>query len=75
MMCGVPLPIATEVIRGVAAWNGVDAFALCSIPTLLLRARLDEDLEDVGCARSGPTWRSASRSEPATSTSSRCPIR
>ncbi len=40
-MCAVPLPIATAVIRGVTAWNGVGALALCTIPTLLLRATLD----------------------------------
>ena len=40
LMCSVPLPIATQVIRGVTAWNGVGAFALCSIPALLLRSTL-----------------------------------
>lgn len=45
-MCAVPLPIAADVIRGVAAWNGADAFVLCTIPTLLLRATLDDDLEE-----------------------------
>ena len=34
------LPIAAAVIRGVNAWNGVGAFALCAVPTLLLRADL-----------------------------------
>ncbi len=47
LMCAVPLPIATEVIRGVAAWDGVGAFALCTVPTLLLRATLDDDLEEL----------------------------
>jgi pimeloyl-ACP methyl ester carboxylesterase len=47
LMCAVPLPIATEVIRGIAAWNGVRAFALCTVPILLLRATLDEDLEEI----------------------------
>ncbi len=37
-MCAVPLPIATAVIRGVTAWNGAGALALCTVPTLLLRA-------------------------------------
>jgi pimeloyl-ACP methyl ester carboxylesterase len=39
-MCAVPLPIATAVIRGVIAWNGVGALALCAVPTLLLRSAL-----------------------------------
>ena len=42
LMCRVPLPIAAAVIRGVPEWNGVDAFALCTVPTLLLRASLHE---------------------------------
>src|SRR5262249_51041553 len=40
VMCRVPLPIAAAVIRGVAAWNGVGAFALCTVPVLLIRAGL-----------------------------------
>jgi pimeloyl-ACP methyl ester carboxylesterase len=40
LMCAVPLPIATAVIRGVNQWNGVDALALCTVPTLLLRSAL-----------------------------------
>lgn len=40
LMCAVPLPIATAVIRGVSAWNGVGALALCTVPTLLLRSTL-----------------------------------
>ena len=40
LMCAVPLPIATAVIRGMTAWDGVGALALCTIPTLLLRATL-----------------------------------
>jgi pimeloyl-ACP methyl ester carboxylesterase len=43
MMCTVPLPLATAVIRGVIAWNGVGAFALCAVPTLLLRRALGDD--------------------------------
>ena len=46
LMCAVPLPIATDVVRGVAAWNGARALALCTIPALLLRARLNDDPED-----------------------------
>jgi pimeloyl-ACP methyl ester carboxylesterase len=42
LMCAVPLPIATAVIRGVNAWNGVGALALCTVPTLLLRSTLDD---------------------------------
>ena len=30
LMCDVPLPIATAVIHGVNAWNGVDPFARCA---------------------------------------------
>ena len=40
LMCATPLPIATTVIRGVVAWNGVGALRLCAVPTLLLRAAL-----------------------------------
>jgi pimeloyl-ACP methyl ester carboxylesterase len=40
LMCSVPLPIAAAVIHGVNAWNGVGAFALCTVPTLLLRSTL-----------------------------------
>lgn len=40
LMCAVPLPIATAVIRGVTAWNGVGALARCTVPTLLLRPTL-----------------------------------
>ena len=32
VMCAVPLPIATAVIRGVNAWNGVGALALLRRP-------------------------------------------
>jgi pimeloyl-ACP methyl ester carboxylesterase len=42
-MCAVPLPIATAVIRGLNDWNGVGAFALCTVPTLLLRRALGND--------------------------------
>ena len=40
LMCAVPLPVASAVVRGVTAWNGVGALALCSVPTLLLRSNL-----------------------------------
>jgi pimeloyl-ACP methyl ester carboxylesterase len=40
LMCAVPLSIAAAVIRGVNAWNGVGALALCTVPTLLLRSTL-----------------------------------
>jgi pimeloyl-ACP methyl ester carboxylesterase len=45
LMCKVPLPIATAVIRGVNEWNGVGALALCAVPTLLLRPELDADTD------------------------------
>jgi pimeloyl-ACP methyl ester carboxylesterase len=38
-MCSVPLPSAVAGIRGVVAWNGVGALAMCRVPTLVLRAR------------------------------------
>jgi pimeloyl-ACP methyl ester carboxylesterase len=37
-MCSVPLSVAAAVIRGVAAWNGVAALALCTVPLLVLRS-------------------------------------
>lgn len=37
-MCGVPLPIAAALIRGVVEWNGVSALALCEVPMLMLLA-------------------------------------
>ena len=37
-----PLAVAVAVIRGINEWNGVGALALCTVPTLLLRARLHE---------------------------------
>jgi pimeloyl-ACP methyl ester carboxylesterase len=43
LMCAVPLPIAAAVIRGVNAWNGLGAFGLCTVPTLLLCASLGTD--------------------------------
>jgi pimeloyl-ACP methyl ester carboxylesterase len=47
LMCAVPLPTATAVIRGVNAWNGVGALALCTVPTLLLRSALGENPDAV----------------------------
>ena len=47
MMCAVPLPVATAVIRGMVSWNGVGALSLCTVPTLLLRAGLDDDPDAV----------------------------
>jgi pimeloyl-ACP methyl ester carboxylesterase len=43
LMCAVPLPIAAAVIRGLNDWNGVGAFGLCTVPTLLLRRALGDD--------------------------------
>jgi pimeloyl-ACP methyl ester carboxylesterase len=45
LMCRVPLPIAAAVIRGINAWNGVGALALCTLPTLLLRRSLSDNPE------------------------------
>jgi pimeloyl-ACP methyl ester carboxylesterase len=47
LMCAVPLPVATAVIRGVVAWNGVGALALCDVPTLMLRSYLDDNPDAV----------------------------
>lgn len=47
LMCAVPLPIATAVIRGVNAWNGVGALALCTVPTLLLRSTLGDRFDAI----------------------------
>jgi len=40
LMSAVPLPIATAVIRQLNDWNGRDAFSLCAVPILLIRASL-----------------------------------
>ena len=45
LMCAAPLPMAAAVIRGVNTWNGVGAFALCTVPTLLLRPTLGANPE------------------------------
>lgn len=47
LMCAVPLAIATRVIREAATWNGGEVFARCTVPTLLLRATLDDDQEEI----------------------------
>jgi pimeloyl-ACP methyl ester carboxylesterase len=47
LMCKVPLPIAAAVIRGINAWNGVGALALCTLPTLLLRHSMGDNPEPV----------------------------
>jgi pimeloyl-ACP methyl ester carboxylesterase len=54
LMCSVPLPIATEAVRGITAWNGVEALALCSVPILLLRAGLDDDPDGIRLRRIKP---------------------
>ncbi len=38
-MCSVPRHIAVAVLRGVEAWNGVEAFLLATPPLLVLRSR------------------------------------
>lgn len=40
LMCAPPLQMAAAVIRGLNAWNGAGALALCTVPTLLLRSAL-----------------------------------
>ena len=42
LMCAVPLPIAAAVIRGLNDWNGVGAFALCTVPTLCFAGAGDD---------------------------------
>jgi pimeloyl-ACP methyl ester carboxylesterase len=37
-MCRVPLEQAAAELRGIAAWNGVGALALCHAPLLVVRA-------------------------------------
>lgn len=54
LMCSVPLPIAAAVIRGVIAWNGVEAFARCTVPVLLLRSDLGEDPDALRLRRIKP---------------------
>jgi len=45
VMCAAPLAIAAEVIRGINEWKGAEALALCTVPTLLLRAELQENTD------------------------------
>jgi pimeloyl-ACP methyl ester carboxylesterase len=54
LMCSAPLPVATAVIRGVATWNGIGAFALCTLPALLLRSSLAEDTDALRLRRIKP---------------------
>jgi pimeloyl-ACP methyl ester carboxylesterase len=37
-MCSVPLSVAAAGIRGITAWNGVAALALCTVPLLVVRS-------------------------------------
>jgi pimeloyl-ACP methyl ester carboxylesterase len=46
MMCSVPLPIATAVIRTLTAWDGAGALKRCDVPALLLRDALDPWVAD-----------------------------
>jgi pimeloyl-ACP methyl ester carboxylesterase len=43
MMCSVPLPVATAVIRTLTDWDGLAALGRCEVPALLLRPRRDDD--------------------------------
>ena len=47
LMCAVPLSIAAAVIRGVGRWNGLGAFALCTLPILHLRSFLGANPDGV----------------------------
>ena len=40
-MCSVPLSVAAAGIRGIVAWNGVAALALCMVPLLVLSSTPD----------------------------------
>jgi pimeloyl-ACP methyl ester carboxylesterase len=40
-MCSVPLSVAAAGIRGIVAWNGVGALALCTVPLFLLSSEPD----------------------------------
>jgi pimeloyl-ACP methyl ester carboxylesterase len=44
-MCAVEQPVAAAVIRGVSEWNGREPLARCSVPVLLLRAELWEEID------------------------------
>jgi pimeloyl-ACP methyl ester carboxylesterase len=39
MMCSVPLSVATAGMRGILAWNGISALALCSVPAMVVNSR------------------------------------
>jgi pimeloyl-ACP methyl ester carboxylesterase len=41
-MCSVPLSVAAAGIRGLVAWNGAGALALCTLPLLVLSSEPDE---------------------------------
>ncbi|HEU0192760.1 MAG TPA: alpha/beta hydrolase [Gaiellales bacterium] len=45
MMSAIPLPIATAVIRHLTEWDGAAAMARCDVPTLLMRADLDDETD------------------------------
>jgi pimeloyl-ACP methyl ester carboxylesterase len=38
-MCATPARVAAALVRGVIAWNGMGAFALCYAPLLVLRSQ------------------------------------
>ena len=40
-MCSVPLTVAAAGIRGIVAWNGVGALALCKVPLFVLSSEPD----------------------------------
>lgn len=40
-MCSVPLSVAAAGMRGIVAWNGVGALALCTVPLFLLSSEPD----------------------------------
>jgi pimeloyl-ACP methyl ester carboxylesterase len=54
LMSSVPLPVATAAIRGINSWNGVGAFSLCAVPTLVLRPRVVDDPDVVRLRRIKP---------------------
>ena len=38
-MCSVPLDVAAAGIRGLVAWNGIAALAMCKVPALIVSSR------------------------------------
>jgi pimeloyl-ACP methyl ester carboxylesterase len=54
LMCKVPLPVATAVIRGVRDWDGPAAWKLCAVPALLVTADLGDDREALRMRESKP---------------------